>query len=175
MRLKRLQGIPGVRAFVTQASLFRRRGSGFIGGINLQVDITGDSLNEIQRIAADVGARSRALGGVRFVNSSFDLGNPELQVHVDRQKTAEFGLSVAEIGSVVETLVNGTKAGLFRDRGEELDIVLRGPLSDFTRTQRIEEIKLHTPEGQIVSLADIAQVTRVMDQMTNQGLNSVRM
>ena len=153
-----MQGIPGVRAFVTQASLFRRRGSGFIGGINLQVDITGDSLSEIQRIAADVGARSRGLGGVRFVNSSFDLGNPELQVHVDRQRASEFGLSVTELGSVVETLVNGTKAGIFRDRGEELDIVLRGPPSDFTRTQRIEELKVHTPEGQVVSLGDIARV-----------------
>ena len=153
-----LQGTPGVRAFVTQASLFRRRGSGFIGGINLQVDITGNSLNEIQRIAADVSARARGLEGVRFVNSSFDLGNPELQVHVDRQKATEFGLSVSEIGGVVETLVNGTKAGIFRDHGEELDIILRGPLSDFTRTQQIEEIKVHTPEGQVVALGDIAEV-----------------
>lgn len=153
-----LQGTPGVRTFVTQAPLFRRRGSGFIGGINLKVDITGDSLSEIQRIASDVGARARGLGGVRFVNSSFDLGNPELQVHVDRQRASEFGLSVTELGSVVETLVNGTKAGIFRDRGEELDIILRGPLSDFTQTQRIEELKLHTPEGQVVSLGDIARV-----------------
>ncbi len=153
-----LQGTPGVRTFVTQAPLFRRRGAGFIGGINLKVDITGDSLSEIQRIAADVGARARGLGGVRFVNSSFDLGNPELQVHVDRQRASDFGLSVAELGSVVETLVNGTKAGIFRDRGEELDIILRGPLSDFTMTQRIEELKVHTPEGQVVSLGDIARV-----------------
>ncbi len=155
---RNLQGTPGVRTFVTQAPLFRRRGSGFIGGINLMVDITGDSLSEIQRIAADVGARARGLRGVRFVNSSFDLGNPELQVHVDRQRASDFGLSVSELGSVVETLVNGTKAGIFRDRGEELDIILRGPVSDFTQTQRIEELKLHTPEGQVVSLGDIARV-----------------
>ena len=155
---RQLQGTPGVRTFVTQAPLFRRRGGGYIGGINLKVDITGDGLSEIQRIAADVGARARGLGGVRFVNSSFDLGNPELQVHVDRQRAADFGVSVTELGSVVETLVNGTKAGIFRDRGEELDIILRGPLSDFTQTQRIEELKLHTPEGQVVSLGDIARV-----------------
>ena len=155
---RQLQGTPGVRTFVTQAPLFRRRGGGYIGGINLKVDITGDGLSEIQRIAADVGARARGLGGVRFVNSSFDLGNPELQVHVDRQRAADFGVSVTELGSVVETLVNGTKAGIFRDRGEELDIILRGPLSDFTQTQRIEELKIHTPEGQVVSLGDIAKV-----------------
>ncbi len=153
-----LQGVPGVRVFVTQASLFRRRGSGFIGGINLQVDITGSSLSEIQRIAADVEDRTRRLEGVRFVNSSFDLGNPELQVHVDRQKAAEFGLSVSEIGNIVETLVNGTKAGLFRDSGKELDIVLRGPLSDFTRTQGISDIRVHTLEGRIAGLGDIAEV-----------------
>ncbi len=153
-----LQGIPGVRAFVTQASLFRRRGSGFIGGVNLQVDVTGSSLGEIQRITADVEARARRLEGVRFVNSSFDLGNPELQVHVDRQKAAEFGLSVSEIGGIVETLVNGTGAGIFRDGGKELDIVLRGPLSDFARTQGISDIRVHRPEGRVVSLRDIAAV-----------------
>ncbi len=153
-----LQGTPGVRAFVTQASLFTRRGAGYIGGINLQVDVTGDGLAQIQRIAGEVAAKARRLEGVRFVNSSFDLGNPELQVHVDRQKAAELGLSVSEIGRIVETLVNGTKAGVLRDRGEELDIVLRGPPADFTRTQRISQIRLHTPDGRVTSLGEIAEV-----------------
>ncbi len=152
------QGIPGVRAFVTQASLFRRRGSGFIGGINLNVDVTGDSLDEIQRIAAEVEARARRLPGVRFVNSSFDLGNPELQVRVDREKAADLGISVSELGNVIETLVNGTRAGLFRDQGEELDIVLRAPLSEFARTQQLDQIRIHTPDGRTVQLRDIAEV-----------------
>ncbi|MDA1000576.1 MAG: efflux RND transporter permease subunit [bacterium] len=152
------QGIPGVRAFVTQASLFRRRGSGFIGGINLDVDITGDSLDEIQRIATEVEARARQMKGVRFVNSSFDLGSPELQVHVDREKAADLGLSVAELGNVVETLVNGTRAGLFRDKGKELDIVLRAPIAKFSRTQELSRIRIHAPNGRTVQLSDIAEV-----------------
>jgi len=152
------QGIPGVRAFVTQVSLFRRRGSGFIGGINLKVDVTGDSLEEIQRIADEVAAKSRGLPGVQFVNSSFDLGNPELQVHVDREKTADLGLSVSELGDIIETLVNGTRAGLFRDQGKELDIVLRGAVSKFTRTQDLSQITIYRPGGQSLLLSDIAEI-----------------
>jgi len=153
-----VQGIPGIRAFVTQVSLFRRRGSGFIGGINLKVDVTGDSLEEIQRIADEVAAKSRRLPGVRFVNSSFDLGNPELQVHVDREKAADLGLSVAELGNIVETLVNGTRAGLFRDQGKELDIVLRGSKERFTRTQELSQITVYAPDGRSVRLIDIAEI-----------------
>jgi HAE1 family hydrophobic/amphiphilic exporter-1 len=153
-----VQGIPGIRAFATQVSLFRRRGSGFIGGINLKVDVTGDSLGEIERIAEDVAARARQMPGVRFVNSSFDLGNPELQVHVDREKAADLGLSVSELGDIVETLVNGTNAGLFRDMGKELDIVLRGAVSNFTRTQGLSQITIYSPDGRSVQLRDIAEV-----------------
>ena len=153
-----VQGIPGIRAFVTQVSLFRRRGSGFIGGINLNVDVTGDSLEEIQRIAGEVADKSRQLPGVRFVNSSFDLGNPELQIHVDREKAADLGLSVTELGDIVETLVNGTQAGLFRDHGKELDIVLRGSRTRFTRTQELSQITLYTPDGRSVQLSDIAEI-----------------
>jgi len=153
-----VQGIPGIRAFVTQVSLFRRRGSGFIGGINLKVDVTGDSLEEIQRIAGEVSEKARALPGVRFVNSSFDLGNPELQVHVNRMKAADLGISVSELGSIIETLVNGTRSGLFRDQGKELNIVIRGAKSKFTRTQELSQITVYSPTGQSVRLSDIAEI-----------------
>ncbi len=157
-----VQGFPGIKGFVTQVSLFRRRGSGFIGGINLQVDVTGDSLEEIQRIAGEVAAKSRKLSGVRFVNSSFDLGNPELQVHVDREKAADLGLSVTELGDIVETLVNGTRSGIFRDQGKELDIVLRDSKEKFTRTQELSQITIYTPDGRSVQLGDIAEIRQVL-------------
>ncbi len=153
-----VQGIPGVRAFVTQASLFRRRGSGFIGGINLHVDITGNSLQEIQRISGDVGESAKKLKGVRFVNSSFDLGSPELQVHVDREKAANLGISVSELGDLVETLVNGTRAGLFFDDGEELNIILRDQTTNFLKTQQLSKIKINEKSGNIVELRDIAEI-----------------
>ncbi|MDP6087287.1 MAG: efflux RND transporter permease subunit, partial [Nitrospinota bacterium] len=150
-----VQGVPGVRAFVAQASLFSRRGG---GGISLEVNVTGDDLAEIKRIANRVEAGARQLPEVLFVNSSFELANPEVQIHVDREKAADLGMSVSELGNVIETLVNGTRAGIFRDRGKELDIVLRAPRDRFLRTQNLDDIIIYTPTGQPVPLSQIAEV-----------------
>ncbi|MFQ5894584.1 MAG: efflux RND transporter permease subunit, partial [Nitrospinota bacterium] len=135
-------GIPGVRVFITQVPLFRRRHGGYIGGTNLEVDIKGDSLTTLERLAAEAQGRIQRLAGVNFVNSSFDLGNPELQVRIDREKAADLGLTAQEVGYVVETMVNGTLAGTFREGGKERDIVLRGSAEEFSRTQDLSRIVL---------------------------------
>jgi HAE1 family hydrophobic/amphiphilic exporter-1 len=154
----RAVGIPGTEGiFITQSPLFRRRGA-FIGGTNIEVDIKGDSLELIQEIVGRLQADLRRLPEVNFVNTSFEAGNPELQIRVDRSKAANLGLSVREVGYVVETLVHGTKAGRFRERGKELDIVLKGADLQIQRTQDLNQILLMAPGGRLVKLSDIAKV-----------------
>ncbi|MDP6618218.1 MAG: efflux RND transporter permease subunit [Nitrospinota bacterium] len=166
-----VQGVPGVRAFVAQASLFSRRGG---GGISLEVNVTGDDLAEIKRIANEVEAGARQLPEVLFVNSSFELANPEVQIHVDREKAADLGVSVSELGNVIETLVNGTLAGIFRDRGKELDIVLRAPRDRFLRTQSLDDIIIYTPAGQPAPLNQIAEVRHDVGPTRIQHLDRAR-
>lgn len=155
---KRSGGIPGVeKVLITQAPLFRRRGAWF-GGTNIEIDVKGDDLETIRRLSEELEASLKELPEVNFVNSSFEWGNPELQVRVDREKAADLGLSVAEVGYVVETLVEGTKAGVFREGGKELDIKLKGSTQEFTRTQDLDAILLSTPAGRLIKLSDIALV-----------------
>jgi HAE1 family hydrophobic/amphiphilic exporter-1 len=155
---KRTFGIPGVPfVFVTQSALFRRRG-GFLGGTNVEVNFKGDQLEEIQRISSEIQGNVRRVPGVNFVNSSFELGNPELQVYVDPERAADLGVSVADLGYVVETLVKGTEAGKFREKGREIDITLKGISGDNKRTQDLESILLYAPSGRPIRLSSIAQV-----------------
>ncbi len=154
----RAKGVPGTEGvFITQSPLFRRRGS-FIGGTNLEVDVKGDSLEQIHAISERLQADLRQLAQVNFVNTSFEAGNPELQIRVDRSKAAQLGLSAREVGYVVETMVHGTEAGVFRERGKELDIILKGSLQEMRRTQDLDQIVFFTPAGRLVKLSDIAAV-----------------
>lgn len=135
---KRSSGIPGTRSvFITQAALFRRRGQ-LLGGSNIEIDVKGSDLEAVRDIAATVERQTRALEGVNFVRSSFEWGNPELHINVDRGKAADLGLSVSEIGYLVETFIAGTEAGTFRERGKELDLMLiidaSGQAKDLDRT-----------------------------------------
>jgi len=54
--------------------------------------------------------------------------------------------------------VHGTGAGLFRERGKELDIILKGSPQDLRRTQDLEQIVFFAPTGRLVKLSDIATV-----------------
>ena len=155
---RRSKGIPGTEGiFITQSPLFRRRGS-FIGGTNLEVEVKGDSLEQVHIISERLRGDLSRLPQVNFVNTSFEAGNPELQIRVDRAKASQLGLSAGEVGYVVETMVHGTGAGQFRERGKELDIILKGSPQDLRRTQDLEQIVFFAPTGRLVKLSDIATV-----------------
>jgi HAE1 family hydrophobic/amphiphilic exporter-1 len=155
---RRSGGIPGTRAvFVTQMALFRQRGQ-LLGGTNLEIDVKGHGLDEVRDIAATIEQQVRPLPGVNFVRSSFEWGNPELQVLVDRQKASDLGLSVSEVGYAVETLIAGTLAGTFREQGKERDLTLIGLERGVARTQALDNVVLYPPRGGPIRLADIADV-----------------
>jgi HAE1 family hydrophobic/amphiphilic exporter-1 len=94
---------------------------------------------------------------VEFVNPSFEIGKPELIVDVDRVRAAELGLTVSDVGTVVESLVNGIKVGPYDDGGREIDLILRGP-EEISSPKALEQTMLHTPSGQTVQLADLARI-----------------
>jgi hydrophobic/amphiphilic exporter-1 (mainly G- bacteria), HAE1 family len=119
---RRSTGIPGTRAvFVTQMALFWQRAP-LLGGTNLEIDVKGHGLDEVRDIAATIEQQVRTLPGVHCMRSSFEWGNPELQVSVDRQKASDIGLSVSDVGYIVETLIAGT----YREQGKERDLTLIG-------------------------------------------------
>jgi len=151
-------GIPGTQAiFITQSPLFRQRGA-FFGGTNLEMDVKGNDLEVIRQIATGIERKLKDFEEVNFVNSSFEWGNPEIHVEPDRERIAALGLAVSEVGEVVETLVEGTLSGVYREKGKEIDIVLKGPRKGIERTQDIGQMVLIGRMGQLVQLSDIATI-----------------
>ncbi len=151
-------GIAGTQAvFVTQAPLFRQRG-GFFGGNNVALDVKGDDLQSIREIAQGLEGRIRGTPGVNFVNSSFEWGNPEIRVLLDRDRVSALGLRASDVGDVIETAVEGTRAGRFRERGKEIDIVLKGPRQELEHTQDLGAMTLSNGAGRLVQLSDIAEI-----------------
>jgi HAE1 family hydrophobic/amphiphilic exporter-1 len=156
---QRTLGIPGVTGvLVAQVPLFPRSRSGFFGGINVEVDVRGDSLEEIQRIAGGFQRDLSRLPFVNFVNSSFELGSPELQVRPDREKARALGLTAADVGYVVETMIAGSQAGFYRDRGKELDLTLISGTGTRTPSHELARLNLAAPGGRVVRLGDVARV-----------------
>jgi HAE1 family hydrophobic/amphiphilic exporter-1 len=168
------QGVPGtLGVFVTQSTLFRRRGA-FFGGTNLQVDVRGKDLETIRQVAERLEGDLRGFPGANFVNSSFEWGNPELQVRVDRERAAALGLSAREVGYIVETAVGGTLAGTFKEGGKEIDIKLLGSERAGRRTQDVHRTVFYTRAGVPLRLTEIADVDAAAGPTKVQHLDQDR-
>ncbi|MCK4775101.1 MAG: efflux RND transporter permease subunit, partial [Candidatus Krumholzibacteria bacterium] len=149
--------IPGAFGFANQASLFAR---GFAGTRSVKIDVTGPVLPKILGIAGQVfgqvgqvlpGSQSRPIPGL-------DLGNPEVRIYPDRARAADIGFSATDIGVTVNSLVDGMKVSEYFHEGREIDLIIKGRDDWSEHTQNIEQLPIATPSGQIITLADIADV-----------------
>ncbi|NQT18364.1 MAG: efflux RND transporter permease subunit, partial [Planctomycetes bacterium] len=150
-----LAGIPGKRFFnVSQASIFQR---GFFSGKNVRIDVEGDDLQQVAAYAETVQNGVRRIPGVIFPLSSLSLGNPEIQLVVDRERAADLGLSSSEIAEAVEAVFGGRLlATEYRARGKEYDMLIRGSAEPISSRSELERMRI-TGQGESVNLLSVVE------------------
>jgi len=116
-------------------------------------------------------AQLAALPGLRDVDFSYTEGNPEVRVDVDRQRAAQFGLNTAQIGATVRTLINGETATAFRGEGQKADVRVRLREEDRADVNKVLELSLLTPRGQLVPLRNVASSSQVNGPSQIQRVN----
>jgi HAE1 family hydrophobic/amphiphilic exporter-1 len=90
-----LAGIPGVRAFLQNPPAVNVGGQ--LTRALYQYTLLGSDTAELYRWAGEMEARLRRLPGLRDVNSTLELRNPEVVVDIDREKAAAVGLTAGQI------------------------------------------------------------------------------
>ncbi|UNK48396.1 efflux RND transporter permease subunit [Lysobacter sp. S4-A87] len=152
-------GFPDTRAFASEGELFGSfGGSARAIAIHLQ-HADGDALAR----AAEAG---RKLLSERFQGAnvqawpSADAGTPELRINPDDRRLAEVGWRRPELGTVVRTLGDGQWLGEHFDGDRRLAIILRTDRD--SSISRLGAAPLATPQGGVLSLAELAQVDTVL-------------
>ena len=100
----------------------------------------------------------RAVPGLVDFDMSYKPGRPETRFMLDRQKAAQLGLSTAQIGSTIRTLVNGDTVTTFRGEGDEAEIRLQLSANSRTSVEDILNLNLLTPTGRSIPLRQVATV-----------------
>lgn len=116
-----LDSLPGVLAFpINPAPL----GQGF-RQTPIQFVIQAGSYQELQGLVAKLMERALAFPGIVNLDSDLKLDKPELRVAVDRDKAADLGVEIADIGTTLETLLGGRQITRFKRTGEQYDVVVQ--------------------------------------------------
>ena len=79
---------------------------------------------------------------------------------IDREKIADLGLSVRDIAQVIQTNIGGSRAGVFREGGEEFPITVRLQPADRLTTNDLSNVVVRTSGGEIVPISAVLQTDR---------------
>ena len=133
-------------------------------GINTPVGIkiAGPDLAGIQSLGEQVEAVLRVLPGTRSVLSDRAAGARYIDIDIDRQAAAHYGLSIAEIEEAANIAVAGQDITYTVEGRERYPVNLRYPQAWRDSLTRLKELPLVVTEDTQVQLQDLAEV-RVAD------------
>ena len=163
-------GIPGVISFaINPLSL----GQSFTAK-EIEYVIYGNSYEELQGHVNTVMAKLRDYPGITGLDTDLKLNKPQLRVNVDREKAASMGISMATIGTTVETLLGGRDVTRYKREGKQYDVVLQ--MEDAKRRQPTDltSIYVRARSGQLVQLSNLVSIEETVTPKELNHFNRFR-
>ena len=156
---RELEKIPGVVWGFSQpiADNMEEAVSGVKG--ELAVKLYGDDLKLLEDKADQIVSVMRQIKGIEDLGVFHVLGQPNIEIQVDRQQAARHQINVADVQDAVQTAVGGTALTQVLQGEQRYDLVLRY-LPEFRSTKEaIENLRLLSPTGERVALAQLCKIT----------------
>jgi hydrophobe/amphiphile efflux-1 (HAE1) family protein len=156
------RGFPGARVFVRPPRIRGLRTSS--SGTDVDITVQGDDLEMLQRIARDIAVRVRGIPGLENMEPSTEEASPLLVIRLDRDRAAQLGLTVADVGQTVRTALDGTIATRYTEGNREYGVRVMLPRERFTSAEDMGAVALF-PGGAgraPIYLRDIADVSTML-------------
>ncbi|GAC1701435.1 MAG: CusA/CzcA family heavy metal efflux RND transporter [Candidatus Acidiferrum sp.] len=155
---RELSKIPGVLWNFSQpiADNMEEAVSGVKG--ELAVKMYGDDLKVLEQKGDEIVNVMRSVPGVEDLGLFRVLGQPNLNITVDRQQAARHGINVADVQDAVETAIGGKAVSQVLQGEQRYDVVVRYQASARDTKEAIENVRLLSTTAERVSLAQLAKV-----------------
>jgi len=122
------------------------------------IKVAGADLNEIQTIGQQLEAILDDVDGTASVYSERVAGGRYVKVDIKREQAARYGLNIEDVQQVVATAIGGMNVSETIEGLERYPINLRYPQDYRDSPEELKTLPLVTPDGQRISLADVADV-----------------
>ena len=158
--------IPGVRAVLvdpSQQGFSATRG----GGFPVELTVRGRDWDTLADSTKKLMEAMRESGLVTDLDSDYQVGMPEVRVIPDRNKAADLGISMADIGETINAAIGGERVAKFKEGGRRYDIRVRLLGQQRERPEDIQRLFVRTGSGGLVRLGDIV---RIEQQPTLQAI-----
>jgi cobalt-zinc-cadmium resistance protein CzcA len=124
----------------------------------LATKVYGDDLNTLEEKADQIVNIMRGVKGIEDLGVLRALGQPNLNVTVDRQHAARYQINVADVQDAIQTAVGGNALTQVLQGEARYDLVMRYLPQYRDKKEAIENIRLLSPTGERVSLAQLCKI-----------------
>ena len=124
----------------------------------LAVKIYGDDLKTLEEKANEVASVMRPIRGVEDLGVFLVRGQPNLNFTVDRNQASRYAINISDVQDAIQTAIGGNALTQVLVGEQRYDLVLRY-LSEYRDTKEaIEKVRLLSPTGERVSLAQLTKI-----------------
>jgi len=122
------------------------------------VKVTGPDLSVINDVAVNIEQAVKNLEGVSSAFAERLTGGRYIDVDIDRDKAARYGMNISDIQAIVSSAVGGMNIGETVEGLERFPINVRYPRELRDSLTRLRALPIYTDAGQRIVLADVAAI-----------------
>jgi HAE1 family hydrophobic/amphiphilic exporter-1 len=156
---QRLAAFPGMRVSAQQISLI---GGGGFRQTPFNLILRGPDLGRLEEYARVVIRDLASKPGFVDLDTAQAYRQPEVQVHIDRQKASDLGVRADAIAAALRTMVGGEKVGFYREGGEQYDVRVRLKENYRSAPGPLPNLMVPASDGRLVRLSNIVDFERGM-------------
>jgi len=167
---RRVADVAGAMTFVRSPRSF--------GGGNadpVQFVVGGDSYEELAAWQDLMLAAVAENPGLSRVNTDLKPTKPQLRVAIDRNRAGDLGVSLADIGRTLETLLGSRRVTTFIMGGREYDVIVEGERSEARTLSDLDNIYVRSStSGELIPLANLVTLREEAGAGSLNRYNRVR-
>lgn len=122
------------------------------------IKVNGNNLADIERVARQIEQVVKQVPGVTSALAERLAGGRYVDIRIDRQKAARYGVSVEELQGMVATLVGGDKVGEVILGRERYPINLRYPRDSRDSVDKLRTLPVVAANGSQIALGELADI-----------------
>jgi Cu(I)/Ag(I) efflux system membrane protein CusA/SilA len=132
-------------------------------GIRAQVGVKllGENLNDLQKWAFEVEKVVKEVSGAIGTASSRVQGKPYIEIEVNREAMARYGLRAQDVLDMVETGLGGKNVSTAIEGRARFPIQVRLQRSEREDLERLRDVLVTSPSGKVIPLGQVATIKRV--------------
>jgi hydrophobic/amphiphilic exporter-1 (mainly G- bacteria), HAE1 family len=123
---------------------------------DVQFVVNGPDLKKLEQISRQLVDRVKSLPGVVDLDTSLNVGKPELSVQIDRAKAADLGVQVGDAAEALRLLVGGDQVSTYNEGGEQYEVHLRARTENRSTEAAIAALTVPSSRLGSVSLDNVA-------------------